>query len=179
MAEIKDLRTARGLSQTEVIDQMTTLGINWSQTTLSKIENNQRPLRIDEAKNLAVVLDVDLERLITGKRTLETPQEAAFRETLRDRRTARKLRQSDVATAMSKLGTTTDATTITRIEKGQVRPSLHQAILLTQVLDFTFDISGTQDPTNEQRERRLATLEGALTNIARECFYANPEARFS
>lgn len=168
-AQIKSARKSAGFSQDAVAAAMAEKGFAWHQATVYKVETGRRQLLANETSALADVLGVESDLLFSGKRTLETSQEVAFRETVRDRRTARKLRQVDVADAMSELGTTTDATTITRIEKGQVRPSLHQAVLLAQILEFTFDLNGTQDPSSEERERRLAALEGALANIAREC----------
>lgn len=60
-ARLADLRTERHLSQQQLAERMKTLGgryENWRQSTIYKIEQGKRPLRVNEVFDLAAVLDV-------------------------------------------------------------------------------------------------------------------------
>jgi transcriptional regulator with XRE-family HTH domain len=49
---LRTARTQAGLSQQKVADAMTAQGLGFFQTTVAKIEQGQRPLRLDEAAAL-------------------------------------------------------------------------------------------------------------------------------
>jgi transcriptional regulator with XRE-family HTH domain len=59
-ARVRSLRKTRGWSQEHLAEQMQMLGHNWLQSTVTKTENGQRPLRLNEAAALAEVLAVPL-----------------------------------------------------------------------------------------------------------------------
>jgi transcriptional regulator with XRE-family HTH domain len=54
---IRAVRKAAGLSQREVVERVNaTFGYGWHQTVAAKIEANDRPIRLDEAAALVMVL---------------------------------------------------------------------------------------------------------------------------
>jgi transcriptional regulator with XRE-family HTH domain len=57
---LRELRTGIGWSQTEVSRRMNALGHQLHQTAIAKIEAGTRPLRLDEAWDLATVFNVPL-----------------------------------------------------------------------------------------------------------------------
>lgn len=56
--QLRLLRLSRKWSQQEVADRMKPFGYTWRQSTVGKIEAAQRPLRIDELVDLAVLFEV-------------------------------------------------------------------------------------------------------------------------
>jgi transcriptional regulator with XRE-family HTH domain len=63
--ELRHLRIARGWSQEEVAQRMSAYGYDWHQTLIGRIEAAQRPLRLNEAVDLAALFGVSLEMLLT------------------------------------------------------------------------------------------------------------------
>ncbi len=64
--QLRRLRAARGLSQAAVANSMTELGHGWHQTTVAKIENGARPVRLNEAADLASMFLVSLDELCSA-----------------------------------------------------------------------------------------------------------------
>lgn len=62
---IKEFRMARGWSQRELANRMKAAGYPWIQTTVAKTEAADRPLRLNEIANLAAVLGVTANDLMT------------------------------------------------------------------------------------------------------------------
>jgi transcriptional regulator with XRE-family HTH domain len=58
------LREERGWSQSEVARRMKVYGYNWHQTTVGRVENGKRPLRLNELMHLAAMFGVSPIRLI-------------------------------------------------------------------------------------------------------------------
>jgi transcriptional regulator with XRE-family HTH domain len=52
------LRQQRGWSQSEVARRMEVYGYNWHQTTVGRVENGKRPLRLNELMLLAAMFGV-------------------------------------------------------------------------------------------------------------------------
>lgn len=55
---IRALRTDAGWSQPALIEALRDAGLNWGQSTLSKVEAGERPLRLSEARKLATALGI-------------------------------------------------------------------------------------------------------------------------
>ena len=51
------LREERGWSQSEVARRMKVYGYNWHQTTVGRVENGKRPLRLNELMHLDDQMD--------------------------------------------------------------------------------------------------------------------------
>jgi transcriptional regulator with XRE-family HTH domain len=62
---IREIRTARHLTQAALAKAMQALGYNWLQTTVAKTEAAERPLRLNEATALAGVLGIETEYLLS------------------------------------------------------------------------------------------------------------------
>ena len=62
---------------------MKALGYNWLQTTIAKVEAAERPLRLNEATDLAGVLGVEVSYLLTPPLTGLSAVSQDFRELLR------------------------------------------------------------------------------------------------
>lgn len=62
--ELRRLRIGLGWSQEEVAERMKNYGYEWHQTLVGRIEAANRPLRLNEAVDLAALFDVPLERLL-------------------------------------------------------------------------------------------------------------------
>ncbi|ORI15791.1 helix-turn-helix transcriptional regulator [Rhodococcus sp. 1168] len=61
--KIETLRVAAGLGQRDLSDGLREAGVNWSQGTLSRVENGSRPIRFTEAVRLAEILKVPIAEL--------------------------------------------------------------------------------------------------------------------
>lgn len=61
---VRDIREARQLTQTDLAARMTAQGLPFRQQTLVKIENGSRPLRLREAHEIADALNVDVGLLV-------------------------------------------------------------------------------------------------------------------
>jgi transcriptional regulator with XRE-family HTH domain len=73
---LRALRTdpARGWSQRQVAEAMRAYGYSWHQTVVAKIEQGTRPIRLNEALDLAALFRVSLTDLLvppTGPESLE------------------------------------------------------------------------------------------------------------
>jgi transcriptional regulator with XRE-family HTH domain len=71
------LRQGRGWSQQDVAEKMAAYGYKWHQTTVAKLEAAARPLRVNEAVDLAVLFGIPASRLVEpapapGDGTLES-----------------------------------------------------------------------------------------------------------
>jgi len=63
--QVRLLRNGRGWNQQEIADRMQLYGHHWVQTTVSKTEDAQRPLRLNEAVSLAAVFQITVTGLFT------------------------------------------------------------------------------------------------------------------
>ncbi|MFH5822243.1 helix-turn-helix domain-containing protein [Georgenia sp. AZ-5] len=71
---VRSSRIRAGRSQEEIVDAINeTFRLGWHQTTLAKIENKQRKVKLKEAYALADTIGVRLEELI-GEADLEHPE---------------------------------------------------------------------------------------------------------
>lgn len=59
------LRKERGLTQTDLARQLAAWGLPFHQQTIQRVENGQRPIRLNEAKLVARQLGVDLETMVS------------------------------------------------------------------------------------------------------------------
>jgi transcriptional regulator with XRE-family HTH domain len=62
--QLRLLRQRLGWSQQEVADRMKAFGYNWRQSTIGKIEAAQRPLRLNELADLALLFEIPLKALL-------------------------------------------------------------------------------------------------------------------
>jgi transcriptional regulator with XRE-family HTH domain len=62
--QLRLLRTGRGWALREVAERMKAYGYNWHQTIVAKTETGQRPLRLNEALDLASLFGVSLTSLL-------------------------------------------------------------------------------------------------------------------
>ncbi|MBF6330258.1 helix-turn-helix domain-containing protein [Nocardia transvalensis] len=62
-SNLKTLRGDTGLSQEALAEQMSERGFKWHQATVYKIENGSRQVQLGEAKAVAAILGVPLDRL--------------------------------------------------------------------------------------------------------------------
>lgn len=67
-AQVRALREKLGMTQGGVAKEMTARGITMRQSTIAKIEANQRPVYVNEAVMLAAILGTDLADLVTDPR---------------------------------------------------------------------------------------------------------------
>lgn len=67
---VRDLRTAMGMTQGDVVQELRARGLELAQQTIVKIEQGSRPLRLQEADLLADVLGVDVDALVSPAVTL-------------------------------------------------------------------------------------------------------------
>lgn len=77
---LRQLRQARGWSMREVAEQMEGYGYHWHQSVIAKIETGQRPLRLNEALDLAALHGVPLTDLVVPPPAGDGSSEAAERE---------------------------------------------------------------------------------------------------
>lgn len=63
---LKTLREDRGLSQGKVAEMMADRGFKWHQATVYKIENGSRQVQLGEARAVAEILGVPLDRMTDG-----------------------------------------------------------------------------------------------------------------
>jgi transcriptional regulator with XRE-family HTH domain len=80
---IREIRTARHLTQAALAKAMKALGYSWLQTTVAKTEAAERPLRLNEATDLAGVLGVEVGYLLTPPLTGMLAASQDLRELLR------------------------------------------------------------------------------------------------
>jgi transcriptional regulator with XRE-family HTH domain len=80
---IREIRIARHMTQAALAKAMKALGYNWLQTTIAKVEAAERPLRLNEATDLAGVLGVEVSYLLTPPLTGLSAVSQDFREMLR------------------------------------------------------------------------------------------------
>lgn len=77
---VRDLREGLGLSQGDLVKRLHQLGLKtFHQTTVSRIEKRERPVRIGEAKVIATALDSTV-----GEMTAATDERRAFRSLVDD-----------------------------------------------------------------------------------------------
>ncbi|MFD8556650.1 multiprotein-bridging factor 1 family protein [Streptosporangium canum] len=62
---VRELRQARGWSQEELAERLTSLGLQFHQTQIGKLEAGGRPIRLNEASALAAAFDIPLPNLIS------------------------------------------------------------------------------------------------------------------
>jgi transcriptional regulator with XRE-family HTH domain len=61
---LRRLREEAGITQAQLAERMTCQGFSMHQTTIAKIEANQRPVTVNEAVMLAVILDIPMPWLL-------------------------------------------------------------------------------------------------------------------
>lgn len=76
-ARIRSMRQDRPWSQEELAELMRQYGFNWFQSTVTKTEHANRPLRLNEAAALAQIFGIPLEGLVAFDLD---PLEAKIRE---------------------------------------------------------------------------------------------------
>jgi transcriptional regulator with XRE-family HTH domain len=62
---LRRLREEAGMTQAHLAERMTCQGFSMHQTTIAKIEANQRPVTVNEAVTLATVLNIPMPWLLT------------------------------------------------------------------------------------------------------------------
>jgi transcriptional regulator with XRE-family HTH domain len=88
---IREIRIARAMTQAALANAMNTLGHSWHQTTVVKTETAGRPLRLNEVTDLAGILGVDVDYLLTPPLTGMLAASQDLRELLRLEEIAEKL----------------------------------------------------------------------------------------
>lgn len=68
--QCRALRMKRGWSQTDLARRMSARGFEMSQTTVAKLENGKRPLRVDELVELAGIFGTGIVELLTTDETV-------------------------------------------------------------------------------------------------------------
>lgn len=63
-SRLKQLREAAGMPQAGLAGRMVRLGHSWQQTTVAKTEASQRPIRVNEAVDLARIFGIQVSELI-------------------------------------------------------------------------------------------------------------------
>lgn len=66
-AIIQRLRESAGISQAGLAKQLSADGLRWTQGTLSRVENGERPIKLSEAAVLARRLRVSVSGLLPGE----------------------------------------------------------------------------------------------------------------
>jgi transcriptional regulator with XRE-family HTH domain len=94
---LRALREEAGMTQAQLAERMTRLGFPMHQTTVAKIEANQRPVTVNEAVLLASVVGFTLQDLLADPAA--DKETAALREELRQA-TARRLELEAVRTEL-------------------------------------------------------------------------------
>lgn len=61
---VKAERLKRGWSQEKLVRRMRNAGINWMQSTVTKTESGNRPIRVREVFTLAALLSLDLNAMV-------------------------------------------------------------------------------------------------------------------
>jgi len=84
---VRQRRISLGLSQDALAGRLQAAGIAWSQGTLSKVENGDRPVRLSETPSLATVLDLPWYQLLESA----DPISNAWARIDRERRELRKV----------------------------------------------------------------------------------------
>lgn len=79
--ELRRLRLAQGWSQEETARRLDAYGYDWHQVMIGRIETAQRPLRLNEAVDLADLFGIPLTDLLGSP---ETPEQAAERTLRRE-----------------------------------------------------------------------------------------------
>jgi transcriptional regulator with XRE-family HTH domain len=77
--QLRRMREGRGWSRREVAERLEPFGYHWHQTVIAKIESAERPLRLNEALDLASVFGVPLTDLVmfTGGHGVDVERELA------------------------------------------------------------------------------------------------------
>jgi transcriptional regulator with XRE-family HTH domain len=73
---IKAMREARGWTQTDLATKLGTLGFEYHQTTIGKLESGARPLRIGELFAMAAVFGVSAVELVRSVVPAPSPDDA-------------------------------------------------------------------------------------------------------
>lgn len=98
---LKALRQAAGLTQTELAARLTDEGHPFAQQTVLKVERGTRPLKLDEAVDLANILDVTVGDLIFSRADGDALAEMMRAETMR-RHAERELEEAQDELARAK-----------------------------------------------------------------------------
>ncbi|MEV7976241.1 helix-turn-helix transcriptional regulator [Streptomyces sp. NPDC086519] len=101
---IKALRGIRGWSQQQLASRMSVAGFSWGQTTVTKTENAERPLRVNEAVQLAHVFGVSVGDLLASPADGHQPAlVAAARQRVKDCERTKAHADEKLAEALSEL----------------------------------------------------------------------------
>lgn len=73
---VRELREARGWSQAELADRLSAEGLDMTQVLVSRIEQNKRPVRFDEAVVISHVLGFAVGDVATRSIRLDDPRRA-------------------------------------------------------------------------------------------------------
>ena len=113
-ARLREIRTAREMTQAALAKAMTSAGYEMHQTTVAKIEAGSRPIRVNELAALASILEVRVTSLVetqpmpdqaTGGARLKklVKAEEAARDLLVVRESVHRKAEADVAEAQTRL----------------------------------------------------------------------------
>jgi transcriptional regulator with XRE-family HTH domain len=99
--QLRELRKARGWPLREVARRMESYGYHWHQTVVAKIETGQRPLRLNEALDLAALFGVSVTDLLVPPmgRDEARAEAEALQVALKDAEEKSKAAQQEAATA--------------------------------------------------------------------------------
>jgi transcriptional regulator with XRE-family HTH domain len=125
-ARIREIRIARHMTQAALAKAMQALGYNWLQTTAAKTEAAERPLRLNEATDLAGVLGVEVGYLLTPPLTGLTAVSQDLRELLRLEEVAEQL-DAEVTALQQEFTREQETLILTRQQIGEARERLREA----------------------------------------------------
>lgn len=150
---IRSLRGELDLSQGELADRLRKHGLPWSQGTLSKVENGDRPVRLAEAPMLAAALGIEIEDLAAGPSRLGLVlRRAQFREQEAVNRWEEAINEAELARSHLYAIRLLNA-----LSKGGQGPYVVQQ---GSVYDFLWVVR--LDPERAQMELRFAEIAAAL-----------------
>lgn len=148
---IREIRITRHLTQAALAKAMQALGYNWLQTTVAKTEAAERPLRLNEATDLAGVLGVEVGYLLTSPLTGVAAASEDFREMLRAEEIAGGL-DAEVKVLHQELQRKLDARDLALRQAGAARQRLIEAganLAVTATLTADATVTGPKDTDGE------------------------------
>jgi transcriptional regulator with XRE-family HTH domain len=125
-ARIREIRVARHMTQAALAKAMQALGYKWLQTTIAKVEAAERPLRLNEATDLAGVLGVEIGHLLTQPLTGMLAASQDLRELLRLEEIAEHL-DAEVTVLSEEFSRKQQDLILTRQQIGEARERLRAA----------------------------------------------------
>jgi transcriptional regulator with XRE-family HTH domain len=123
---IREIRTARHLTQSALANAMNALGHSWHQTTVVKTEAAGRPLRLNEVTDLAGILGVDVSYLLSPPLTGLMAVSQDLREELRLREIAEQL-DAEVTELQRQFGRKQEDLILARQQIGEAQERMRAA----------------------------------------------------